>query len=90
LTARTGDGTFHMYAGELNRVMGQILHQVPGPPIRITLTSLAVAAERVRMLAEKGEIEVDDLPPPAVPPTLKKVNYSFARKARLSWRLRRS
>jgi len=26
------------------------------------------------MLAEKGEIEVDDLPPPAIPPTLKKVN----------------
>jgi hypothetical protein len=41
--------------------------------IRITLISLA-AAERVRYLAERGEIEVDDLPPPAVPPTLAKVN----------------
>jgi len=26
------------------------------------------------MLAEKGEIEVDDLPSAAIPPTLKKVN----------------
>jgi hypothetical protein len=41
--------------------------------IRITLVSLT-ATERVRMLAEKGEIEVDDLPPPAIPPTLRKVN----------------
>jgi hypothetical protein len=44
------------------------------PAVRITLVSLALAAERVRMLTEKGEIEVDDLPPPAVPPTLAKVN----------------
>jgi hypothetical protein len=42
--------------------------------IRITLVSLAVAAQRVRYLAERGEIEVDDLPPPAVPQTLAKVN----------------
>jgi hypothetical protein len=42
--------------------------------IRTTLVSLAVAAQRVRYLAERGEIEVDDLPPPAVPPTPAKVN----------------
>ncbi len=42
--------------------------------IRTTLVSLAVAAQRVRYLAERGEIEVDDLPPAAIPPTLKKVN----------------
>jgi hypothetical protein len=42
--------------------------------IRITLVSLAVAAQRGRYLAERGEIEVDDLPPPAVPQTLAKVN----------------
>jgi hypothetical protein len=59
-----------MFAGQLNLVMGRILHQVPAPAVRITLISLAVAAERVRMLAEKGEIEVDDLPPPAGPQTL--------------------
>ena len=56
------------------RPMGWILHQAPAPAIRITLISLAVAAERVRFLAEQGEIEVDDLPPPAVPPTLAKIN----------------
>jgi hypothetical protein len=72
LKARTADGTFHRYAGKLNFVMGRILHQGLGSAIRITLISLAVAAERVRVLAEKGEIEVDDLPP--VPPTLAKVN----------------
>jgi hypothetical protein len=44
------------------------------PAVRITLVSLALAAERVRMVAETGEIEVDDLPPAAIPPTLKKVN----------------
>jgi len=71
LTARTGGEDFHMTAGKLNEVMGRIL---PQTPIRITLISLAIAAERVRMLTEKGEIEVDDLPPLAIPPTLKKVN----------------
>jgi hypothetical protein len=39
-----------------------------GRAIRITLVSLWVAAQRVRFLAERGEIEVDDLPPPAIPP----------------------
>jgi hypothetical protein len=72
LTARTGAGDFTMTAGPLNEVMGKILLQTP---VRITLVSLSIVAERVRMLVEKGEIEVDDaLPPPAVSPTLKKVN----------------
>lgn len=44
------------------------------PAVRITLVSLTLAAERVHMLAETGEIEVDDLPSAAIPPTLKKVN----------------
>ena len=42
--------------------------------IRITLVSLAVAAQRVRYLAERGEIEVDDLPPPAIPQTAARFN----------------
>jgi hypothetical protein len=41
--------------------------------IMITLVSLAVAAEQVHMLAAKEEIEVDNVPPPAIPPTLAKV-----------------
>jgi hypothetical protein len=56
-----------MYAGGLNLVMGQILRQ--GPAIRITLISLVVSAERVRMLAQRGEIEVGDPTSPAIPPT---------------------
>jgi hypothetical protein len=45
------------------------------PAVRITLISLALAAERVRLLVEQGEIEVDDaLPPPVIEPTLRKVN----------------
>jgi hypothetical protein len=59
------DGMFHMFAGKLNEVMGRILYQTPSTIIRITLVSLAHAADRVRVLAERGEIEIDDLPPPA-------------------------
>jgi hypothetical protein len=62
-----------MYAGGLNVVMGKIFHHTPSTIVRITLVSLAVAAERVRFLAEREEIEVDDLPPPTIPPTLTKV-----------------
>jgi hypothetical protein len=53
--------------------MGKIFHHTPSTIVRITLVSLAVAAERVRFLAEREEIEVDDLPPPTIPPTLTKV-----------------
>ena len=62
-----------MYAGGLNVVMGKIFHHTRSTIVRITLVSLAVAAERVRFLAEREEIEVDDLPPPTIPPTLTKV-----------------
>jgi hypothetical protein len=55
-----------MYAGGLNVVMGKIFHHTPSTIVRITLVSLAVAAERVRFLAEREEIEVDDLPPPTI------------------------
>ena len=58
-----------MYGGGLNLVMGQILRQ--GPAIR--LISLLVSAERVRMLAQRGEIEVGDPPSPAIPPTMARV-----------------
>jgi hypothetical protein len=62
-----------MYAGGLNLVMGKILYHTPPPIVRITLVSLAVAAERVRQLAETGEVDVDDLPA-AVLPTVTRVN----------------
>jgi hypothetical protein len=55
-------------------VVGHAEHGETRRAIRTTLVSLAVAAQRVRYLAERGEIEVDDLPPPAVPPTPAKVN----------------
>ncbi len=74
LMARTADGTFHMLVGELHLVMGQILYETSSARIRITLVSLAVAAGRMRFLAERGEIEVDDLPPPGVPQPVARFN----------------
>jgi hypothetical protein len=72
LLARTVEGDIVLYTGPLAHVMGRVKkHNV----IRITLLPLVIAAERVRMLVEKGEIEVDDdLPPPASSPTLVKIN----------------
>ena len=61
LLARTVDGDLVLYTGPLAHVMGAIRrHDV----FRITLIPLAVCVERVRMLVEKGELEIDDALPP--------------------------